>query len=79
MFGQIITSDLSFATKLFNIFLKIVLTGENVERKHSCQLRAQVLKVAVSRVGPLALRLREGAHIFRYGPTYSEGRGRFCK
>ena len=41
------------------------LSGEKVEGEGACQLRAQVLRVAASRVPPLALRLREGAHYFQ--------------
>ena len=40
------------------------------------KLRAQMLRGATSRVGPLALRLREGARFFQEDPTcYGWGGG----
>ena len=39
------------------------------------ELRDQVLRVATTRVGPLALRLREGFYYFQEGSTYYGGGG----
>ena len=55
--------------------MKTFLSGEKVEGRGNgaCELRAQLLRAAASRVGPLALRLREvplfsgGAHIILGG------------
>ena len=41
------------------------LSREKIEGERLCQLRAQVLRVAASRVPPLSLRLRQGARYFQ--------------
>ena len=45
-------------------FENFSVRGEGTREKFTCQLRAQVLRVAASRVGPLALRLRERVQLF---------------
>ena len=57
-----------FATKIFNIFKSLIenvsVRGEG-RREKWYQLRIQVLRAAGSRVRPLALRSRAGAHYFQ--------------
>ena len=59
-------------SKIINIFKSLIkkcfCQGWRLlveEKKGACQLRAQVLRATASRVGPLTLRLREGAHYFQ--------------
>ena len=56
-------------------YWKTFLSGEKVEGKRCLKLRAQVLRGAASRVGPLALRLREGGPLFSGGCPLKTGGG----
>ena len=47
------------------------MSTEGRRGKGACQLKVQVLRVALSKVGLLSL--RKGAHYFQEGPTHYEG------
>ena len=55
--------------KIFHVFKILIenfsVRGEGRRGKGAGQLRAQVLRLAASRIGALALSLREGAHLLR--------------
>ena len=74
---SLLINYVSFTTKIFIIFKSLI---ENFsvrgEGKDACQVRTQVLRLAVRKVWPLALRLREGAHYFQAGAYLLRGFGK---